>query len=372
MLFKYLKSLWAKLVNSKPLTKVLTIVITLILVFMAVISFWKVDYVIYTPGFLGNPVGTVNVDSENSKGRINVVSVISYDKPSLIQLWSARLDKRILVEKVDHDYSDEDERPVNITSKWISINKAIIYAYEKAQEVDPSITLVKSFMGAIVYFSSDKAETSLTSSDIITEVEGVKITSYDHLVEIYNNIIGKTKFAGDYINFKVCTRQSETLTERSAIIYADDDGRLTTGLYLDEYYDLDGTNSKPGFKINYRENVDSSGNSGGAMLALSIYNSLIKEDVTKGKFVVGTGTIDLDGKVGRIGCVEQKVVKAYQNKADYFFVCDNVYTDSNGNSLPTDYELCIKAAQSYGYDTNFIKPVKTFDDILNELKKGAN
>lgn len=372
MLFKYLKSLGTKFVNSKPFTKVLTIVITLILIFMAVISFWKVDYVIYTPGFLGNPVGTVNVDSDNAKGRINIVSVISYDNPSLIQLWSARLDKRILVEKVEHDYSDDKERPINITSKWISINKAIIYAYEKAKEVDPSISLVKSFMGAIVYFSSDKAETSLTTSDIITEVEGVQITSYEHLLEVYNSVIGKTKFAGDYINFRVRTRQSETLTERSAVIYADEDGKLTTGLYLDEYYELDGANSKPSFKINYRENIDSSGNSGGAMLALSIYNSLIEEDITNDKFIVGTGTIDLDGKVGRIGCVEQKVVKAYQNKADYFFVCNNVYTDSDGKPLPTDYELCIKAAESYGYDTSFIKPVKTFDDILDVLKKGDN
>ena len=37
------------------------------------------------------------------------------------------------------------------------------------------------------------------------------------------------------------------------------------------------------------------------MLALSFYNSLIDEDITGGKKISGTGTIDLDGNVGEIG-----------------------------------------------------------------------
>lgn len=366
MLFGYIKKLFKSFIESKPIKKVIAITITLFLIFIAVISFWKVDYLIYTPGFLGNPCGTVAIETDNNAGKINMVSVITYERPSLIQLWSAKLDKRILVEKVDSSHSEEKEKPINITSKWISINKAIIYAYDKAKEVDPEVNLVKTFMGVIVYFASDEAHTTLNTSDIITEVEGRKITSYDNLKEIYDEVM-KEKKVGDYINFKTRTRSSDALQDRVATIYKDAKGDLTTGLFLDEYYDLDGENSNPKFKINYRENIDSSGNSGGAMLALSIYNRLIKEEVTNNKIVVGTGTIDLDGTVGSIGCVEQKVVKAYQAKADYFFVCNNVYKDREGNKLPTDYELCIEACKRYGYDTSFVKPVKSFDDILKIL-----
>lgn len=374
MLIEYLKNLWRSFINSKLVTKIITCTVTAILVFFTVISFWKVDYVIYTPGFLTSPVGTVSIDSDNTSGIIRMVSVISYDKPSLIQLWASKLDKRLLVEKVDEDYSYDQEKPISITSKWISINKAIMYAYERANEINPEVNLVKTFMGVIVYYAADEAHTNLESSDIIVEVEGTKINSYDELLNIYNSTVGVTKFAGDYINFKTRTRSSDVLQERSAKIYEDSSSKLTTGLVLDEYYNLDGENSYPKFSVNYQENVDSSGNSGGAMLCLSIYNRLINEDITNGKIIVGTGTIDTTGFIGRIGCVEQKVVKAYQNNADCFFVCNNVYYDNSGNPLKTDYELCLEAAKSYGYDTDFIKPVKTFDDILNVLEqmKGGN
>ncbi len=369
MIKNYLKSVYNKFINSKVVTKVIIISICLILVFMTVISFWKVDYIITTPGYLGNSAGTVTIKEASSNTNVRFVTVITYDNPSLIQYWAAKLDKRLNVEKVEPDYDYDAEKPISITSKWISINKAIMFAYEKASEVNPNVNLVKTFMGVIVYYATSEAETNLESGDIITEVEGVSIESYEHLRSVYEEIItSNSKKAGDYINFKVRTVKNDTLVERSAKLY-EDDGTLTTGLYLEEYYNLDAKNSTPEFTINYNEDVDSSGNSGGAMLALSIYSRLIEEDIIGNLYICGTGTISLDGTIGRIGSVEQKVVKAYQNNVDVFFVDDTVYVDSEGNKIKTDYELCIEAATEYGYDTSFIKPVKTFDDILKILKE---
>jgi Lon-like protease len=62
------------------------------------------------------------------------------------------------------------------------------------------------------------------------------------------------------------------------------------------------------------------GPSAGLMFTLTIYNLLTPEDLTKGYQIAGTGTVNLDGEVGRIGSVVQKVAAAEQAGAAYFLV----------------------------------------------------
>ncbi|MGW7549785.1 YlbL family protein [Streptomyces rimosus] len=64
--------------------------------------------------------------------------------------------------------------------------------------------------------------------------------------------------------------------------------------------------------------ADVSGPSAGLMFALGIIDKLTPEDLTGGKFVAGTGTIDADGKVGPIGGIAMKVVGARNKGAEYF------------------------------------------------------
>ena len=52
------------------------------------------------------------------------------------------------------------------------------------------------------------------------------------------------------------------------------------------------------------------GPSAGLMMALNVYNSLTQDDLTKGIKVAGTGTIEIDGSVGPVGGVKQKVIAA--------------------------------------------------------------
>ena len=74
----------------------------------------------------------------------------------------------------------------------------------------------------------------------------------------------------------------------------------------------------PKIKIKFKNSE--SGASGGLMMSLSIYDSLIKEDLTKGLKIAGTGTIDQDGNVGKIDGVKYKVMGAVKDKADIFLV----------------------------------------------------
>jgi len=68
------------------------------------------------------------------------------------------------------------------------------------------------------------------------------------------------------------------------------------------------------------ETQNIAGASAGGMFTLEIYNQLQEEDITKGKRIAGTGTIDLDGTIGEIDGVEQKVLAAEREKAEVFFV----------------------------------------------------
>ncbi|MEU3503888.1 PDZ domain-containing protein [Streptomyces hundungensis] len=64
--------------------------------------------------------------------------------------------------------------------------------------------------------------------------------------------------------------------------------------------------------------ADVGGPSAGLMFSLGIVDKLTPEDLTGGKFIAGTGTIDDNGKVGPIGGIEMKLIGARQAGARYF------------------------------------------------------
>ncbi|MFC1412054.1 PDZ domain-containing protein [Streptacidiphilus sp. N1-12] len=64
---------------------------------------------------------------------------------------------------------------------------------------------------------------------------------------------------------------------------------------------------------------DVGGPSAGLMFSLGIVDKLQSTNLTGGKFVAGTGTIDDNGKVGPIGGISMKIIAARRAGAEYFF-----------------------------------------------------
>ena len=62
------------------------------------------------------------------------------------------------------------------------------------------------------------------------------------------------------------------------------------------------------------------GPSAGLMMALNVYNNLIPEDITNSLVVAGTGTIEIDGSVGPVGGIKQKVIAAKRAGAELILV----------------------------------------------------
>ena len=71
------------------------------------------------------------------------------------------------------------------------------------------------------------------------------------------------------------------------------------------------------------------GPSAGLMFTLAVYDRVTIADLTKGYRIAGTGTIDLDGNVGEIGGVQQKVAAAERAGAQYFLTPVENFPDAS-------------------------------------------
>ncbi|OIJ87523.1 YlbL family protein [Streptomyces colonosanans] len=98
--------------------------------------------------------------------------------------------------------------------------------------------------------------------------------------------------------------------------------------------------------------ADVGGPSAGLMFALGIVDKLTPDDLTGGKFVAGTGTIDDNGRVGPIGGVEMKIAGARSKGAQYFL---------------TPKDNCAAAAKDTPEGLTLVK-VNTIEDALHALK----
>ena len=99
------------------------------------------------------------------------------------------------------------------------------------------------------------------------------------------------------------------------------------------------------------ESGDIGGPSAGLMWALGLYDLMTSGDLTGGRTIAGTGTIALDGTVGPIGGITDKVVAAERSGADLFLV-------------PVDDMPELEGTDTGGLE---IVPVATFDEALGAL-----
>jgi PDZ domain-containing protein len=102
------------------------------------------------------------------------------------------------------------------------------------------------------------------------------------------------------------------------------------------------------------ESGEIGGPSAGLMWALGLYDLLTPDDVTDGRTVAGTGTIDLDGAVGPVGGVQHKIRAAQRAGADLFLVPD-------GN---------LAEARDVGASIRLV-PVSSFAEALGALETAS-
>lgn len=303
--------------------------------------------IIELPFYIQAPGGIININDRieikgktNSLGTFNLAYVTEL-KATIPTLVYAYFDKDWdILKKEDVIYDNETMQDKEYRSHLLlneANNNAIIVGYTYANE-EISITNEHLF----IIYVDEKAETDLKIGDEILEIDGIKIVNNEQL----SNIITEKE-----IGMKVSILVKRDNEEISCFGKLQEiNGKKVIGVSLSKTSDI-ATNPHISFKFKSSE----SGPSGGLMMALSIYDALVEEDITKGKNIVGTGTIDVNGNVGQIGGIEYKIKGAVKEKADIFLV-----------PVGENYEDAKKVVEENNYDIELI-PVATFVETLNKL-----
>ncbi len=308
-----------------------------------VLFFYELPYVIYTPGGIVNLEDRIVVDGKEdiTDGSLNMsyVSLVKGTIPMLllsyiIPNWDILPSEEITREDESVDELLELER-LYMTS---SINNATILAFRKANK---EINITRE-VNNIVYIA-DEAETDLKIYDELLSVDGKSFTTIDELKEYIN-----TLNVGDSVSILV--NRDEKELECSARVYETTDG-LKVGISFLTTYEYETT---PEIEVSTK--ASESGSSGGLMLSLAIYNAISDEDITKGRTVVGTGTIDILGNVGEIDGVKYKLLGANNNDAE-IFLCPM-----------ENYEEALEVKEEFNLNID-IHGVATFDEALEYLLK---
>ncbi|MBM0258417.1 PDZ domain-containing protein [Micromonospora sp. 4G55] len=176
----------------------------------------------------------------------------------------------------------------------------------------------------------------LKAGDVITTVDGVKVTTATKLVELVRAKPAGTALRIGYTRDGVAGTATVTSREQ--------DGRPRVGLVPEQRQPHPFT-----LKIDL---ANIGGPSAGLMFALGIVDKLEPADLTGGKVIAGTGTIDDEGRVGPIGGIAQKLVGAKKAGAKVFLV-------------PADN--CAEAVRNPQPDLPLIK-VGSLDEALTALE----
>jgi len=314
-----------------------------IIIFILFLLFYfiKLPYYINAPGGLMDVTDRVVIeDSYNVEGSLNMayVTEIRATIPTIIvSLFNKNWD---VLKEDDVTYENETIEDTYYRDHLLleeSVNNAIIVGFTKAGK---KVEIVSSKL--LVTYVDGEALTNLKLGDEIINIDGKEITSATEI----NDVISK-KEVNDEIVLKVISDKKE-VTKTATL--REENGRVVIGILATEKKEIE---TIPEVELKFKKSE--SGPSGGLMTALSIYNYLTEEDITKGKTIVGTGTIDENGNVSSIGGVKYKLKGAVKNKAEIFLV-------PNGEN----YEEAIKLKEQNDYKIEIIG-ISTIDDALNYL-----
>ncbi|MWA13507.1 YlbL family protein [Streptomyces sp. BA2] len=214
---------------------------------------------------------------------------------------------------------------------------------------------VESQVVVSTVFKNSPAEGKLHAGDVIRKVDGTPVKEMTDVAKL----VTKHKPGQDVVFSVVPVKEAAAAEKAGKEPTRTDDVKITTEKAQDGRAIVGieaGTDHTFPFTIDIKL-ADVGGPSAGLMFALGIVDKLTPDDLTGGKFVAGTGTIDAKGKVGPIGGIGMKTVGARAKGAEYFL---------------TPKDNCATAAKDVPDGLTLVK-VDTIDDAvdaLDDIRKG--
>lgn len=198
------------------------------------------------------------------------------------------------------------------------------------------------------------AHKRLHAGDVVTAVDGKPVSKPEHV-----GMVVRAHKPGEKVSFtvvpadevkaaqkkgkKLSSKKAEKVTVRTGKMKGKSAARVGITTTLTHVFP---------FEVDIKL-ADIGGPSAGLMFGLGIVDKLTPTDLTGGKFVAGTGTIDDAGKVGEIGGIQMKTLAARKKGARFFLT-------PAGN--------CATAAKNKPEGLTLVK-TSSMDDALSSLKK---
>jgi PDZ domain-containing protein len=304
---------------------------------------WNIElpYLAFSAGPVSDAADSVvaeGVDVYPPDGELLMLTVVSQDV-NVFEALVAGIDPTIdLVPKAAlrrAGESDEAYRNRVLQQMEDSNFRSIFVALDYLGfEMVPTEVVINEFVEGV------PAESVLELGDTIIAVNGVAVTQVDDIRQVTEGMS-----VGDTLEMTVDRGGVEVEVDFELAEREDEPGVPMIGVVLGEL-------TEPPFPLSIQAG-DVGGPSAGMMHALAIIDTLTEGELTKGHVIAGTGTIKVDGTVGSIGGIRQKVVGAEAAGATYILV-------PQGN-----YDSALTAERS----TIEIVPIATINDAIEFLEK---
>lgn len=330
-------------------------------IIIILLCFIKVEYDVTVPAQISSIENVIEVEDETKlNGSINVVSVYSYERVSVLSYLIGSINPYANVSK-SYEYTDIDYQDMyngGVIDKRVSIYNSIIAGYRLA-----GYDIKYSFLGYIVDTITTYVDSDLEIGDIIVGINGKKLSN-EYSVKDAISEANSSVLTMDII--KNGNNLSEPY-EISAKLFEEDGKKwYSFGFNVQAYNIPTNSNLYPEFNILWK-NVNSIGPSGGLLQAFYVYEKLTGAKLSDGLKISGTGTIDIDGNAGLIGGIEQKIITSELCGVDIFFI-PVTSSDYLNNPDEVNYIDALTAYNKLNNPNMVIAPVWSLESLISAIK----
>ena len=293
------------------------ILISFLIIFITIssLSLVKTDYYFMSPGPPYQwEIEYVEINSFDFEGNLYQLTVRRDEANALIYAWSLINDSYDLYPReviLPDGVTPKELSEISIQNMRTSENVAIAVALKN---VGYEISSKGDGVSVVGLLDDSPVKEKLKKGDLLNSINNKEINSTTEFIATLRTYsIGETVSIG--LLREVDGELKQMFVETTLIEHVEYEGEPMVGFLattVNERFDFP-------FEIDIKTgNVG--GPSAGLMMALNVYNNLIPEDITNSMIVAGTGTIEIDGSVGPVGGIKQKIIAAKRAGAELILV----------------------------------------------------
>ncbi len=278
---------------------------------LSALGLWFTDNRVILPGDTTGVSEVIEIEgASKSAGSFSTIYVTVFEHSTKLQ--------NLIIEGLKYGEVEE------ISSRFSHISNSEFSKIGKIQyESSQSLSIIVGYLNAKYENEAVLLDYSLDSLAITYYLEDGPFKTDDRIIGINDTSINDPNFKNKFNNRKpkdiLKVRRNDSLME---IILDDNNFRR---IYFEPIYKIDYEKMLPKLKI---FNTNLGGPSGGFMRALAIYDALTEYDYSKGLAITGTGTISINGMVGPIGGIKEKIITAFKDNKDIFFCPIDNYNEA--------------------------------------------